>query len=114
MGAEHHGRPVGHLVQLLDEHRADGAQAVDDVLIVHDLVPDIDRCAEQVDGPFHDVDRAVYAGAEATRIGEQYLHGQAFTLVPLGSNKASSSRNAAPTVMAESAMLKAGKYARSQ
>ncbi len=69
MGAEHHRRAVGHFVQLLDEHRADGAQPVDDILVVHDLVPDIDGCAEQVDGPFHDVDGAVDAGAESARIG---------------------------------------------
>ena len=39
-------RAGGHLVELLDEHRALGAQVVDHELVVHDLVAHVDRRAE--------------------------------------------------------------------
>ena len=69
VGAEDHRRAVGHLVELLDEHRADGAQPIDHVLVVHHLVAHVDGRAEQVDGALDDVDGAVDAGAEAAWIG---------------------------------------------
>ena len=44
MGGEDHRRVgVGDLVEFLDEDRALGAQALDHVAVVHDLVADIDR-----------------------------------------------------------------------
>ena len=45
VGGEHHRHAVGHLVELVDEHRALGLQAVDDEAVVDDLVADIDRRA---------------------------------------------------------------------
>ena len=69
VGAEDHGGAVGHFVQLLDEHRANGAQAVDHIFVVHHLVAHVDRRAEQIDGALHDVDGTVDAGAETARIG---------------------------------------------
>ena len=110
VGAENHGGAVGHLVPFIDEYRPYGAQTVHHVFVVDDFVPHIDGCAEQHDRSLDDVDRAVHAGAESARIGQVNLH-QFFRLA---SKKASSNRHAAPTVIAESATLNAGKYARSQ
>ena len=62
----------------------------------------VDRRAEELDGALDDVDGAVHAGAEAAGIGEQDLHAR-FSL------NASRISSAAPTVMALSAMLNAGK-----
>jgi len=86
------------------------AQAVHHVFVVHHLMAHVDWRAEQVDGALDDVDGSIDAGAEPTRIGEKNLH-QCFRLE---SNSASSRSSAAPTVIAESATLNAGKYARFQ
>src|SRR5882762_11537742 len=110
MGAENDGGAVGHLVQFIDEHRADGAETVHHILVVNDFMPHVDGSAEQYDRPLDDVDGAVHPGAESARIGQEDLH-QFFRLA---SKRASSNRHAAPTVIAESATLNAGKYARSQ
>ena len=69
MGREHHWgigiiRDFG---EFLDENRALGLQAVHDVAVVDDLVPDIDRGAVDRQRPFHDIDRPHHAGAEAPR-----------------------------------------------
>ena len=103
VGAEDHGRTVGYVVELLDEHRAHAAQAIDDEAVVHDLVTHVDRRTEQHDRALDDVDRTVDAGAESARIGEQHLHARC--------RNASRIRSAAPMVIALSAMLNAGKYA---
>ena len=67
MGGEHHRRVgiVGNLGQFLDENRALGLQAVDDVFVMDDLVADIDRGAIDGERPFHGVDGAHHPGAEA-------------------------------------------------
>ena len=41
----------------------DVAQPIDDELVVHDLVADIDRCAPFLDRHLDDLDRAVHARA---------------------------------------------------
>ena len=69
MRAEHHGRALGYLGQILDEHRTLGAKIVHHVLVVHDLVAHVDRRPMQFQRTFHDLDRTVYAGAETARIG---------------------------------------------
>ena len=74
MRGEDHRRAVRHLVELLDEHRAQRAQALDDVAVVHDFVAHVDRRAEQLERALDDVDRAIDAGAETARIGEQDPH----------------------------------------
>ena len=67
MGRKHHRRVgiVGDFGQFLDENRALGLQAVDDIAVMHDLVADIDRGAVDRQRPFHGVDRPDHAGAEA-------------------------------------------------
>ena len=71
MRGKHHRPAVGHLVQLLDEHRAHSAQPVDHEAVVDDLVPHIDRRAEPLDRQLDDLDRAIDAGAKAARRGDQ-------------------------------------------
>ena len=79
MRREDHGRAVGHLVQLLDEHRALRAQAVDDEAVVDDLVPDINRRAVLLDREFDNADGTVDAGAKAARRGDQQVRERAWT-----------------------------------
>ena len=77
---EDYRRAVGHLVELVDEHRAELAQPLDHVHVVHDFVAHVDRRAEQRDGALDDVDRAIDAGAESTGVGEQDLHRDSLTM----------------------------------
>jgi hypothetical protein len=74
--AEDHRAAARHLVQLLYENGALGAQIVDHVLVVHDLVAHVDRRAELRQGALDDRDGALYACAEAARIGKHYFHGR--------------------------------------
>jgi hypothetical protein len=54
-----------HARELVDEDRALGAQRVDDVPVVHDLVADVDGWAVEVERDGDDVDRAIDARAVA-------------------------------------------------
>jgi hypothetical protein len=49
----------------LTKHRALGLQAFDDVFVVDDLVPDIDRRAIAFERLLDDLDRPVDPGAES-------------------------------------------------
>ena len=75
MGAENGDAAGRHFIQLVDEIGALGAQAFDDMTVVDDLVPDIDRRAEFIDGALDDLDRALDAGAKTTGLCEDNLHG---------------------------------------
>ena len=105
VGAEYHGRTIRHFVELIDKYGAEFTQAVDHIFIVHHLVAHVDRRAKQRHRALDDIDRTIDTGTETTRIGEQDMH----QALRLESRNASSSRQPAPTVMAESAILKAGK-----
>ena len=70
---EHHGRAVGHLVQLVDEHRAAAFQVADHAGVVHDLLAHVDRRPLQLQGALDDLDGPVHAGAERPRPGQQHL-----------------------------------------
>ena len=70
---EDHRPAVGNLVQLLDEDRALAPQFVDDELVVHDLVANIDRRAEALDCQLDDADRPVDAGAKTARRRDQQV-----------------------------------------
>ena len=78
VGAEHHRHAIGHFVQFLDEHRPLGLQAIDHEAIVDDLVADIDRRAIALQRQLDDLDRAVHAGAEPARRGQQQAQGSSF------------------------------------
>jgi hypothetical protein len=73
MSREDHGVSGGNLFEFVDEDRSLVAQVVHHELVVHDLVAHVDRRAIALQGALDDLDRALDAGAEATRIGEQDL-----------------------------------------
>ena len=75
MGREHDRPVVRNLVELVDEDRAQIAQPVDDEAVVDDLMPDIDGRAEALERQLDDLDRAVDAGAETARGGNQDVEG---------------------------------------
>ena len=108
VGAEDDRRAVRHGVELVHEHGSEAAQAIHDEPVVHDLVTHVDRRAEELDGAFHDVDRAVDAGAEAAGICEEDFH-QAAAFLRRPSSSASMISMIAPVVIPMSATLKAGK-----
>jgi hypothetical protein len=64
-----------HLIQLIDEIGALGAQAFDDMTIMDDFVPNIDRGAVFIDRTLDDLDRAFDAGTKTTGLSEDNLHG---------------------------------------
>src|SRR6266446_5317520 len=101
----------GHLGELIDEHRSESSQALHHVVIVNHLVAHVDRRTEELERPLDDVDGAIDAGTEAPRVGEQHLHQPRTCLAARVSRQASISSTTAPTVIAESARLNAGKYA---
>ena len=70
VGGQDHRGAVGHLVELLDEHRTARLQARNDMRVVHDLATDVDRGAEPFDGPLHDLDGPLDPRAERARRGE--------------------------------------------
>ena len=77
MRREDHRPVVGHFVELVDEHRAQLPQPVDDEAVVDDFVADIDRRAEPLERELDDLDRPVDPGAEAARGGDQDSEGGA-------------------------------------
>ena len=72
VGAEDHGPAGGHLVGLVDEHGALGAEVLDDGAVVDDLVADVDRRPVQLERPLDRRDGAGHAGAEAARLGKDH------------------------------------------
>ena len=69
VGRKHHRciGIVGDFGQFLDENRALGPQAVDDIAVVDDFVADIDRGAIDGERPFHGIDGPDHPGAEPPR-----------------------------------------------
>ncbi len=77
VGGEDGHRARRDLVQLVDEHRATGAQVLHDVPVVHDFVTHIDRRAVFLQRPLDDLDRPLDAGAETAGLGQDDAdHGQ--------------------------------------
>ena len=70
VGAEHHRRAIGHLVEFFDKDCALGLEAIDHEAVVDDLVADIDRRAVALQRQLDDLDRAVHPGAKTARRGE--------------------------------------------
>ena len=66
-------RPVGDLVDFLDEDGPFLPQLVHDVAVVDDLLAHVDRAVADLQGPVHHVDRAHDAGAEAAQPGHEEL-----------------------------------------
>jgi hypothetical protein len=74
MGAENRDRAVRNLFQLLDEAGALGLQAVDDMAVMDDFVPHIDRRPEFLQGALDNLDGADDARTEAARLSQDHLH----------------------------------------
>ena len=74
MGAEDGDRVRRNLGEVLDEMRAFGLEALDDMLVVHDLVAHIDRRAVFLQGALDDLDGADDARAKTARLSEYNLH----------------------------------------
>src|SRR3569833_1836167 len=74
VGAEDHDLPVGHFIELVDEHHALVAQPVHHELVVHHLVPHVHRRAELLERTLDDVESAIDARAKTARKGELDLH----------------------------------------
>ena len=72
VGGEHHDRALGHLVGLVDEHRAGLGQRLHDVPVVHDLVADVDRRAVLLQRALDGFDGAIHARAVPARFGQQH------------------------------------------
>src|SRR6266576_55671 len=64
MSAEDRHRARRDLVDLVDELRPFGAQPLDDMAVMHDLVPDIDRRAVLLQRALDDLDRAFDPGTK--------------------------------------------------
>ena len=73
VGRKHHRAIVGHFVELVDEHRAEILQPLDDEAVVDDFVADIDRRTEPLERQLDDLDGAVDSGAKAARGRDQDL-----------------------------------------
>ena len=91
VGAENGDGAVGDLVDFFDEDDALGDERIDDVLVVYDLLPYVDRARVQVQCQVHDFNGAVHTGAESPRPREQdfaWLHriGSPTQLLVLGAN----------------------------
>jgi hypothetical protein len=71
MGGEDDRRPVGHLVELVDEDGAPLLQPLDHIAVVDDLMADIDRRPIARQRLLDDLDRAIDAGAETAGRGQQ-------------------------------------------
>ena len=73
MGAEDDGGVVGHLVELVDEVGALGAERLDHVAVVDDLLAHVDGVRTHLQRQLDDVDGAVDARAEAAWPSEDDL-----------------------------------------
>ena len=77
VGAEDDGLALGDLADILDEGDPAGAEVLDDVAVMNDLVIDVEGRALCAQDLIDDVDGHAHAGAEASGIGEDDLHSSA-------------------------------------
>jgi hypothetical protein len=76
MSTENGHSALRHFVKLLDKPRPLALQRFDDMTVMNDLVPHIDRFPVLLQGVLDDVDRPDHSGAKASRLGKDYPHGQ--------------------------------------
>ena len=74
VGAEHRDGARRHVLDLLDELDALGAQPVDDVAVVDDHVAHVDRRAVLVERALDDLDRAFDPGTETPGLRQNDSH----------------------------------------
>src|SRR3546814_6658029 len=84
MRAEHDRDAIGDLIERFDEDGAHRLQRVNDIAVVHDLVPDIDRRTIFPQREFDDADRAIDASAETARRRDQNLEFRRFAALRRG------------------------------
>ena len=110
MRTEHDRAARWDLRELVDEDRALALEVLDNGPVVHDFVAHIDRRAELRQCLLDDRDRAIDACAKTTRIGEQQVHQSVLTCEGCRRcHRLSTISSPAPTVIALSATLNAGK-----
>jgi hypothetical protein len=71
VGGEHDCRALRHLRERVDEDGAAAPEIVDDVRVVHDLLPDVDRSSVQRESALDRLDRPFDPRAVAPRGGEE-------------------------------------------
>ena len=69
---EHHQGTLRHLIRLVDEDRAPLLQGGHHMLVVHDLLAHVDRCAVLLEGSLDGHHRPVDTGAIAAGGGQQH------------------------------------------
>ncbi len=74
VGRENHDAARRNLIEIIDKHRAFGTKIVNDVLVMNNFMPDVNRCAVHRKRPLDDFDRAINAGTETTRLREDNFH----------------------------------------
>ena len=74
VGREHGHGARRHVVQLIDEDGAAGAQVFHDIAVVHDLVTDVDRRAILLECALDDFDGPFDPGAKTPRLGQDDTH----------------------------------------
>ena len=77
-----------NLVLVVDEDRAEQFEPTHDVVVVHDLVPDVDRRAVLGEQPLDDLDRAVHTRTKGSRCGKENALVHAIASSPLSARRA--------------------------
>ncbi|CAB4787839.1 unannotated protein [freshwater metagenome] len=67
MGAQHQGRSIGNLGNIVYEYHTQTLEMVDHKLIVNYLVVAVDRRSEDFGHPVQGLDRLLHAGTKAAR-----------------------------------------------
>ena len=70
VGRKDHRATFWHIIEVFDKNRAQGAQPIDHIFVMHNLVAHIDRCPPFRDRHFHDLDRPVHTCAKPARGGK--------------------------------------------
>ena len=73
MRAKNGSRTDGHFFHFLDEDGASFPQFFDDMLVMHDFFPDVNRRAIKIERDFHHVNGANHSGTKPTRLEKVYF-----------------------------------------
>ncbi len=87
MRGEHHHRSLRNGLGLLDEDRAAVLKGPDNMSVMDDLLADVDRGAEALQGLLHGLHRPVDARAVATGLGEEHTAGLSWHAPSLGDDE---------------------------
>src|SRR3546814_6021866 len=70
---ENASRTFRHFIDFLDEHRALGAQTLDDETVMHDFMTHIDRRTQHFERTLDDLDCPIDSSPKAARMGKQNI-----------------------------------------